>query len=307
MAADGLGACGNAKPDAPGSPSQTTTTAGQLPGTGKPPVTIGDKNFTEQFLLGELYDQALTAQGYTIMLNRDIGPTEVTIPALYSGRLSMYPEYLDTWDSMVAGIKRSFRTRRGAYLAGREYARAHGLELLNMTPFSDTDALAVTASYALQQGLRTIGDLRNVSAGLALGAPPQFQQSPAGLPALEDAYGFAPGAFKPLVVGDQYAALDHGTVQAADVNTTDGQLVGGDYTLLRDPRRVFGFGQVVPVVSARVLRLEGPAFAATVNRVSALLTTSVIRRLNAAVDVYHRDPMVVAKQFLQAHGLLASD
>jgi osmoprotectant transport system substrate-binding protein len=127
------------------------------------------------------------------------------------------------------------------------------------------------------------------------------------LPALEDAYGFTPGVFKPLAVGDQYAALDHGTVQAADVNTTDGQLVGGDYTLLRDPRRVFGFGQVVPVVSARVLRLEGPAFAATVNRVSALLTTPVIRRLNAAVDVYHRDPTVVAKQFLQAYGLLASD
>ena len=306
LATDTLSGCGDARPDAAAAPSQITTTAGQLPGTGRPPVTIGDKNFTEQFLLGELYDEALTAQGYTIMLNRDIGPTEVTIPALYSGRLAMYPEYLDTWDTTVAGIKRSFRTRRGAYLAGRRYARAHGLELLDMTPFSDTDALAVTSSYSLQQGLRTIGDLRKVSAGLTLGAPPQFQQSPSGLPALESVYGFTPGAFKPLAIGDQYAALDHGTVEAADVNTTDGQLVGEDYTLLRDPRRVFGFGQVVPVVSARVLRAEGPAFATTVNQVSSLLTTPVIRRLNAAVDVYHQDPATVAKHFLQAHGLIAS-
>ena len=75
-----------------------------------------------------------------------------------------------------------------------------------MTPFSDTDALAVTSSYFLQQGLRTIGDLRKVSAGLTLGAPPQFQQSPSGLPALESVYGFTPGAFKPLAIGDQYAA-----------------------------------------------------------------------------------------------------
>ena len=299
-----VSACGDAKSDASASPNQASTASRQLPGSGKPAVTIGDKNFTEQFLLGELYDQALTAQGYTIMLNRDIGPTEVTIQALYSGRLAMYPEYLDVWDSAVAGIKRSFRRRRGAYLSGRQYARAHGLELLDMTPFSDTDALAVTTAYSVQQAVKTIGDLSKVSTELTLGAPPQFQQSPTGLPALERTYGLTPGAFKPLAIGEQYAALDDGSVQAADVNTTDGELVGDDYTLLRDPRRVFGFGQVVPVVSARVLHLEGPAFAATINRVSALLTTAAIRRLNAAVDVYHQDPALVAKRFLLAHGLL---
>jgi osmoprotectant transport system substrate-binding protein len=306
IAADGVSACGEANPDASASAGQTSTAARQLPGAGKPPVTLGDKNFTEQFLLGELYAQALTAQGYTITLNRDIGPTEVTIQALYSGRLSMYPEYLRVWDTAVAGIKRSFHTRRAAYLAGRQFARAHGLELLDMSPFSDTDALAVTTAYSTQQGLRTIGDLRKVSAELTLGAPPQFEQSPSGLPGVEQAYGFTPGAFKPLAIGDQYAALDHGAIQTADVNTTDGELVSDDYTLLRDPRRVFGFGQVVPVVSARVLRAEGPAFAATVNRVSSLLTTPVIRRLNAAVDVYHQDPAAVAKRFLLAHGLLGS-
>ncbi len=299
-----VSACGDAKSDASASPNQASTASRQLPGSGKPAVTIGDKNFTEQFLLGELYDQALTAQGYTIMLNRDIGPTEVTIQALYSGRLAMYPEYLDVWDSAVAGIKRSFHRRRGAYLSGRQYARAHGLELLDMTPFSDTDALAVTTAYSVQQAVKTIGDLSKVSTELTLGAPPQFQQSPTGLPALERTYGLTPGAFKPLAIGEQYAALDDGSVQAADVNTTDGELVGDDYTLLRDPRRVFGFGQVVPVVSARVLHLEGPAFAATINRVSALLTTAAIRRLNAAVDVYHQDPALVAKRFLLAHGLL---
>jgi osmoprotectant transport system substrate-binding protein len=306
LVAAGLSACGDAKSDDSASPGQATTATRQLPGTGKPAVTIGDKNFTEQFLLGELYNQALTAQGYTIMLNRDIGPTEVTIQALYSGRLAMYPEYLDVWDSAVAGIKRSFHTRRGAYLAGRQYARAHGLELLDMTPFSDTDALAVTTAYSVQQAVRTIGDLSKASTELTLGAPPQFQRSPTGLPAVERTYGFMPGAFKPLAIGEQYAALDHGSVQAADVNTTDGELVGHDYTLLRDPRRVFGFGQVVPVVSARVLHLEGPAFAATINRVSALLTIPVIRHLNAAVDVYHQDPALVAKRFLLAHGLLGS-
>src|SRR5947209_15122604 len=82
--------------------TSTTTTTSALPGTGRPPVTIGDKNFTEQFVLGELYSQALQAQGFTVTLNRNIGPAEVTIPALESGRLGMYPEYLDVWNTAIA-------------------------------------------------------------------------------------------------------------------------------------------------------------------------------------------------------------
>jgi osmoprotectant transport system substrate-binding protein len=93
-------------------------------------------------------------------------------------------------------------------------------------------------------------------------------------------------------------------VQAADVNTTDGQLITGNYALLGDPLHVFGWGNVVPVVPIRVLQAEGPAFAATINKVTALLSTAVMRQLNAAVDVSGETPTVVAQQFLIAHGLL---
>jgi osmoprotectant transport system substrate-binding protein len=113
-----------------------------------------------------------------------------------------------------------------------------------------------------------------------------------------------PGAFKALDVGAQYEALDQGVVQAADVNTTDGQLARPGYRLLGDPRHVFGWGNVVPVVSEKILAAEGPAFARTVNRVSTLLSMHAIRMLNAAVDVLHQDPKVVAQEFLRAHGLV---
>src|SRR4051812_18164860 len=48
------------------------------PGKGKPAVTIGTKDFTEEFVLGELYRQALQAKGYKVTLKRNIGPTEIT-------------------------------------------------------------------------------------------------------------------------------------------------------------------------------------------------------------------------------------
>jgi glycine betaine/choline ABC-type transport system substrate-binding protein len=147
-------------------------------------------------------------------------------------------------------------------------------------------------------------DLRRVAQALTLGAPSQFPQTTPGPGAVEGAYGFVPATFTPLALGDQYHALDEGTVQATYVNTTDGELSSGNYVLLDDPQRVFGFGQAVPVVSEKVLRAEGPAFAATINRVSRLLTVDQMRQMNAAVDVYNRDPTVVAREFLQAHGLV---
>jgi osmoprotectant transport system substrate-binding protein len=286
-----------------GTSAETSTSTSTLPGTGKPAITIGDKNYTEQFVLGELYAQALQADGFTVELNRNIGPTDVTIQALQSGRLAMYPEYLDTWDSAVAGLRRSFRTEVGAYAAALRYASAHSLSLLDPTPFSSTFAIGVTVGYASQNRLRSLRDLRRVAQSLNLGGPPQLQQS-AGLPAVEQAYGFTPATFTQLGLGDQYIALNAGTVQAAYVGTTDGELASGDYDLLRDPRRVFGFGNVVPVVSTKVLAAEGQAFSEVINGVSAALSIGAIRQMNAAVDIAQLDPATVAKQFLETHGLI---
>jgi osmoprotectant transport system substrate-binding protein len=281
-----------------------TTAASALPGYGKQVVTIGDKNYTEQFVLGQLYLQALQADGFTVNLNDNIGPTEVTTQALSAGTLAMYPEYLDLFNTAVAGYKHSFRTQFDAYAAAQRYALAHGLDLLSPTPFSDTDAIGVTVAYAADNRLRTIRDLHRVASSLTVGGPPQFQQDAPGLTEIEQAYGVTPAAFKVLAIGDQYAALNDGVVQAADVNTTDGQLSSGDYTLLRDPHRIFGWGNVVPVISAKALAAEGPAFATTIDRVDAALTTSAMRQLNSDVDVAQQNPADVAKQFLETHGLL---
>jgi osmoprotectant transport system substrate-binding protein len=325
LAAVALGACGAGSraasaaapstttvtaPDTPSTTTVTTTTTTTttttvtLPGAGKPPIVIGDENTPEEFLLGQLYYQALKQQGYPVSLNQSIGPTQVIMQELATGQLGMYPEYLDTWNQTVAGITQTFRTRTAAYLAGQHYAMAHGLELLNPTPFSDTQAIAVTFDYAVENDLQSISDLDSVASQLTLGGPPQFQQSSTGLRAIEQTYGLVPESFKPLEIGAQYQALDQGVVQAAVVNTTDPQLLSGGYPLLSDPQNVFGWGNVVPVISARAVQAEGPGFTATINRISALLTLPAMRELNASVELENQDPATVAQQFLQSAGLL---
>ena len=233
-------------------------------------------------------------------------PERRHLQALESNRLDMYPEYLSTWDSAIAGDKRSVSRPSGRPTSPASTMRSRtGSSCLTRRRASNTGAIGVTNAYAVDNDLRSLGDLRRVAPQMTLGAPPQFQtQRHRDCRCSQQVYGFTPATFKPLDVGAQYQALDQGTVQAANVGTTDGQLTTGHYTLLRDPRHAFGWGNIVPVVAARVLTAEGPAFAETIDRVSALLTTNTLRRLNAAVDVGNQDPKLVAKQFLQPHGLV---
>ena len=276
-----------------------TSTGSALPGVGRPLVTIGDKNDTEQFILGELYYLALRNAGFAVQLNQNIGPPDVTLEQLRSGQLGMYPEYINTWDSQVAHQQGPFVDTAAAYSVGQAYAQAHGMRLLNPTPFSDTGAIAVTFNYAVQHGLTTLRDLRTLNHSVALGGPAEA----GGVSALESAYGFK-SSYKSLEIGrPEYQALDSGEVQAARVFSTDALLSTGDYTLLSDPDHVFGWGNVVPVVTSKILAEEGPAFATTINSVSKLLSTDVIRELNAEVDIQGQDPATVAAQFLSENGL----
>ena len=281
----------------------TTTTTVSLPGTGRPAIAIGEKNYTEQFVLGQLYLQALQAQGFVVTTSQ-IGPPAVALQALKTGALTMYPEYLNVFDTSVAGVHHGFGSSASAYRAGLRYAIDHGLDLLAPTPFSDTYGLAVTVGYAQTNRLGSIIDLRRVAPTMTIGGATQFQHDAPGLPTLALAYGVTPAQFRPLPIGTQYSSLDAGTIQAAYVNTTDGQLATGDYRLLTDARHIFGWGNVVPVVSAHALLVDGPALAATIERVDAVLTTPVMRLLNSAVDVAKQQPAAVARQFLQTHGLL---
>ncbi len=296
----GLAACGS---DGGGDSTNGGTQAAAQPGKGKPPVTLGTKNFTEQFVLGQLYKQALEAKGYSVALKQNIGSTEIADKALRSGQIDLYPEYIGIFNTAVAGDAKAYPSVGAAFAAGQAYARRHGYTLLPLTPFTDVDALAVTPDYARAHNLSSVADLAAIR-GLKLGAPPEFRQRETGLVGLARVYGIRDVDFSPLTIGLQYQALDNGKIDTADVFTTDGQLQGGRYVVLDDPKNVFGFQNVTPIVSSKVLSAEGPGFAQTLNAVSRVLTTRAMQQMNSAVAIDKQSPADVAQQYLQANGLL---
>ena len=297
-----LTACGSSNDSTSSSATSTPSAASDQPGKGKPAVTIGDKNFTEQYVLGELYAQALRAKGYTVKVKSNIGSSEIIDKALTSGKLDMYPEYTGVILSELAHQKQRPSDPDEAYADAKKFEEGRGFTMLDKTPFFDSDALAVKPDFAQKNGLESVADLKKLGKGLKLGAPPEFKTRYEGLIGLKQQYGVNP-TFVPLAIGLQYKALDDGKIQAADVFTTDGALQGGKYKILKDPKFIFGFQNVSPIVSQKVLNAQGPDFADTLNAVSAKLTTEAMQKMNAAVDLDKQKPGEVAKQFLQANGL----
>jgi osmoprotectant transport system substrate-binding protein len=298
----GLAACGSSSSTS----SSTTTTAsgasGSGPGAGKPAVTMGDKNFPEENILGALYAQALQAKGFKVTLKDNVGSSEIIYKALSAGQIEMYPEYTGVLLSAVAEQKTNPTSAAGAAKEAKEFLEKHGATLLDTTPFYDSDALGTTPAYASKHNLKSIADLKALGKAVKLGGAPEFATRQQGLLGLKSEYGVDP-TFKPIAIELSYKALESGQVDVQDVFTTDAQLLGGKFTVLADPKHVFGFQNVAPVVKQSVLTAEGPAFAETLNKVSALLTIPAIQQMNKAVSIDKQSASAVAKQFLAANGL----
>jgi osmoprotectant transport system substrate-binding protein len=299
----GLAACGSSSSSS--SSSATTSkpaVAASGPGVGKPAVTIGDKNFAEENILGALYAGALRAKGYNVTLKDNVGSSEIIHKALTSGQIDMYPEYTGVLLSAVAGQTKNPSSAEAAAHQAKAFLEKEGATLLNTTPFYDSNALATLPAYATQHSLASIPDLKPLGKGVKLGGPPEFATRFEGLPGLAAEYGVKP-TFAPIAIELSYKALESGQVNVQNVFSTDGQLLSGKFKVLTDPKHVFGYQNVAPVIKKSVLAAQGPAFEETLNKVSSLLTLKAIQQMNAAVSIDKQSATSVAQQFLKANGL----
>jgi osmoprotectant transport system substrate-binding protein len=277
--------------------------AGSSTAATKPTVVLGTKNFSEEYILGQLYKQALEAKGFKVSYKENIGSTEIIDTALTSGKINVYPEYTGVIVQVVFHKPLSAKTARATYLLAKKLQEQRGFTLFNPTPFYDTDAIAVTKATAAKYKLKTVADLKKVK-GLSLAALPEFRTRNTGLVGMRNLYGVKPARFIPLAGISPYAALDSGKALAAAVFSTDPPLgADSNYVVLRDTKHLFGFQNVAPIVSKKLAAALGPKFRRTMDAVSAKLTTPAIIAMNKAVIVDKQSPAKVAKAFLKANKL----
>jgi len=270
-------------------------------GPDRPVIRLGTKNFTEQFILGELYARALRAKGFDVQLERNLGSSELVDRALTGGGIDMYLEYTGVIVTEIAKQRGRPESARETLERARAFEGDRGLSVLRPTPAADALALAVLPETAQRHRLQRIPDLARLGR-FRYGGPAENELRIQGARGVRRVYGLD-FDFVPLRIDRRYEALDRGRVDVVDVFTTEGQLAVGRYVVLEDSKHLFGYQNMVPVVDKDTVREQGPGFVEAVNAVSAALTDDVLRRLNGAVDLRGEDPADVAERFLREQRL----
>jgi glycine betaine/choline ABC-type transport system substrate-binding protein len=270
-------------------------------------ITVGSKNFTEQFILGQIYAQALEAAGYKVRRDLNLGDEQIALRALKSGDIDGYPEYANTaltsfFDVQPQDIPDD--PQQAVTEAQGDFER-EGLVAYSPTPFTSANAVGMLKKKADDLGVTKISDLEGKAQDLTLYGSPECRQRPDCLVGLQQSYGLRFKKFTPVDIGLRYEVLDKGQADLSIIFTTDAQLsTRDDVITLEDDKQVFPPGNVTFVASKKTADAAGPDLKTTVETVQEGLSERVMQELNARVDVDREEPRAVARAYLREAGYI---
>ena len=267
-------------------------------------IRVGSKDFTEQFILGEMYALVLEDAGFEVERKLNLGGTPVAQAALENEEIDLYPEYTGTGLLTILKLPAISDPDEVFRKVSEGYQEQFNLVWLEPAPMNNTQALAMTREKAESLGITTISDMAAQASELVMVGPPEFQEREDGLPGLQAAYGnFELQDYKAVDPGLRYTALVDGEADVAVAFGTDGEISAFDLVVLEDDRNLFPPYQVAPVVRQSVLDAN-PEIADTLNALAPKLTDETMQRLNYEVSGKQREPADVAREFLSQEGII---
>jgi osmoprotectant transport system substrate-binding protein len=263
-------------------------------------IRISSQDFPESRLLAEIYGQVLEARGITVERNFGIGPREVYFPGLTDGSIDLIPDYTGVLLQYVNA--EATETAPDEVYAALQAQIPEPLTVLDRSEAENKDAVVVTAATAQQYGT-SLADYGPACGQLVFGGPSEFQSRPDGLPGIAETYGCTFREFRPLDTGGPLtvAALEDGTIQAADLFTTDPTIEDRGFVVLEDPQNNFAAQNVVPLINKAKAT---PEVTEALNAVSAKLTTEGLVGMNREFASDRRPALeTVASEWISANGL----
>jgi len=239
-------------------------------------VTIGAKNFSEQYVLARLIGLRLERAGYRVTYREGLG-SAVAFRALASGDIDVYVEYSGTlW---TGAMGRSDTPPRAAMLDGIAHWMAAGPKTALIGPlgFENAYALAVRPG----SGLTSIADLAAQAPRLTLGADLEFLDRPEWR-AIRDAYGLrfkATRAYSPTFM---YRALQSGQADVISAFSSDGRIAADRLTLLSDRKEAMPHYDAI--LLAAPARAHDARFLAALRPLVNRIHVEDMREANYSVD-----------------------
>lgn len=261
-------------------------------------VTVGSKNFTEQYVLSEILIQALAARGASVVDATDTGDTPTTRAALLSGDIDTYWEYNSTgWVEHLgeAGSPNSDGEELTDLVADLDRSR-NSIEWLGRSSFNDTYGFAVAPSIAEETrasritveafDLEGMADYLEDNPDTIVCVEPEFPGRADGLVLFEQSTGFDLPEERLRVFDDAadiYDAVADGICDFGEIFTTDGRIDANDLTVVVDPG-VFYVYNVSLNIPTSLYERASEAWDALVSDILAPLSQNRITELNRRVS-----------------------
>lgn len=150
--------------------------AKDTPGTGTS-LVVGAANFSESTTLAEIYAAVLRSGGYDVTV-QTVDARETYLPALESGQLSVFPEYVGT---LTEFLNKEINGPDAEPLASgdldttvaalRELGAEKGLTFGEPSSAQDQNAFAVTTAFAEEHDVSTLSELAEACPGASPWAP----------------------------------------------------------------------------------------------------------------------------------------
>lgn len=270
-----------------------------------PSIRIGSKEFTEQYILGNLYEILLDELGFNADY-RPLGGSSENHQALVNGEIDVYPEYTGT--ALLVHLGQEFDPSMAAddvYTTVKDaYAEQFNLVFLDPTNFNNTYVFVMPKPLASELDIQTMSDLSAKAGDLTFGTNQEFTERDDGLPGLKNAYGgFEFKDVFALEIGLRYSGLAEGEIDVGTGFGTDGQIIALDLLALDDDKNFWPPYPAAPVIRQEILDAH-PEVADALNQISTLLDADTMQSLNWEVDGNDREPDEVAREFLEQNGLI---
>jgi osmoprotectant transport system permease protein len=252
--------------------SQSATTQGT--------VTIGAKNFAEQYILARLIGHRLEAAGYTVRYKENLG-SAVAFGATGSGEVDVYVDYAGTlW---TGEMKRSDTLPRAKMVSGiTAWTKAqHDVTTLGPLGFENAYALAMNGAAARKKGISSIDDLSTVAGALTLGTDLEFPDRPEWA-TIRSAYNLRFARQRTFNPTFMYDALKSGDADVISAFSSDGRIAAEGLIVLTDPRGAIPSYDALLLVGPKAAR--DAKLVATLRPLIGAIPVDTMRKANLMVD-----------------------
>lgn len=268
-------------------------------------IRIGSKNFTEQFILGELMAQMIEAHtDLRVERKFNLGSVVICHQAMLNDELDIYPEYTGTGYRVILNQQQTLSPEQTYAEVNSGYQEQFNITWLQPFGFDDTYAIIVRNDFAEANSISRISDLNDYADQLTIGFASEFYEREDGYPGFVRAYDLDFAETAEMDISLLYQAARSGAVDVISGNSTDGRIPAFDLTVLEDDRNFFPPYYAAPVVRQEILN-QYPQVSEILARLAGIIDERQMQALNYAVDHGGRSAYDVARDYLTEKGLLS--